>query len=352
MTEGHFNAEMLTLARMSRSMTQDELAENARTTQGRVSKIEHGLLEPDEELVGKFAKVLEYPAPFFFQPGYMQTLPSWFHRKRKHLPRTVLDRVHAEIAIRIRNIAKLLHSTDVKAAQSVPQIDIDDFGGTVADIARYVRQVWAVPRGPIPNLIDLIERAGALVVPCDFGVTEIDAVGMRLQGMPPLMFVNTGAPTDRMRFTVAHELAHLIMHALPNDDMEKQADLFASEFLMPELDIRPHLQRVDLTVLGVLKRVWRVSMASLLVRARQLKAISAAKYTALWKQMSALGFRKREPGELDLSPETPRLLDELFSFHRERLTMSLDDLLGLFTLYEKDYRRLYLPNVQRLRLVG
>jgi len=352
MSEAPFNAEMLTLARMSRSVTQAELAERAGTTQGRVSKIEHGLLEPDAGLVAEFGRVLEYPSSFFFQPGYMQTLPSWFHRKRKHLPRTILDRIHAEIAIRIRNIGKLLQATEIKAEHEIPQIDVDEFNGSITDIARYLRERWGVPRGPIVNLIDLIERAGALVVPCDFGVSEVDAVGMRLQGMPPLMFVNAGAPTDRMRFTVAHELAHLVMHSLPNDDMEKQADLFASEFLMPEIDIRPQLQHVDLTVLGVLKRVWRVSMGALLMRAKQLKVISGSKYTALWKQMSALGFRRREPAELDLSPELPRLLDSLFVFHRERLSMSVSDLLAMFSMYERDYRRLYSSTNHRLRLVS
>lgn len=352
MTDGHFNAEMLTLARMSRSITQADLAEMAGTTQGRVSKIEHGLLEPTGDLVAEFARVLEYPVAFFFQSGYMQTLPSWFHRKRKHLPRTVLERVHAEIAIRIRNIAKLLQSMDAPAQNTVPQIDIDEFGGSVADIARYVRDHWAIPRGPISDLIEVIERAGTLVVPCDFGVSEIDAVGMRLQGMPPLMFVNSGAPTDRLRFTIAHELGHLIMHALPNEEMERQADLFASEFLMPEMDIRHQLLRIDLTVLGVLKKVWRVSMAALLVRAKQLKVITASRYRHLWSQMSALGFRKREPAELDLSPETPRLLEKLFAFHRQQLSMTLDDLLTMFALHERDYRRYYVVNTQRLRLVG
>lgn len=350
--EGRFNAEMLTLARMSRSMTQGELAEQVETTQSRVSKIEHGLLEPTDDLVNEFSRVLEYPPAFFFQHGYMQTLPSWFYRKRKQIPRAILDRVHAEIAIRIRNIAKLLRSTDIQSPRSVPQIDIDEFNGSVQDIARHVREHWEVPSGPIANLIELIEQAGTLVVPCDFGVTEIDAVGMRLQGLPPLMFVNTHAPTDRLRFTMAHELAHLIMHALPNEDMERQADLFASEFLMPELDIRPQLQRVDLTMLGVLKRIWRVSMQALLMRARQLQVITATKYRILWKQMSALGFRSREPGELDLSPENPHLLQSVLSFHMTRLNMSMDDMLKMFRLYEKDYKRLYLTTPQRLRLVS
>lgn len=353
MNDGPFNPEMLTLARMSRTVTQLELAEAAGTTQGRVSKIEHGLLEPTDDLVERFSKVLNYPTAFFFQTGFMQTLPSWFHRKRKHLSKTALERVHAEIAIRIRNIGKLLQSADLKPAFSVPQIDIDEFEGSVEDIARYVRELWGLPRGAIANLLEAVERAGALVVPCEFGVGEIDAVAMRLQGMPPLIFVNASAPTDRLRFSVAHEVGHLIMHALPNDEMEAQADRFAAEFLMPELDIRPQLYGIDLPVLAVLKKVWRVSMAAILVRAQQLKVITAKRAQALWKKMSAMGFRKREPAELDLSPESPRLLNELLSFHREQLGLSVKELLTMFSLYEDDFRRLYTVNTaHRLRLVG
>src|SRR5687767_1011801 len=112
MTATHpFNPEMLTLARMSRGVTQTELAAAVETTQGRVSKIEHGFFEPDDGLVERFAGFLRYPREFFFQPGYINTLPSWFHRKRKQLPQGTLDRIHAEIAIRIRNIVKLLIST-------------------------------------------------------------------------------------------------------------------------------------------------------------------------------------------------------------------------------------------------
>jgi Zn-dependent peptidase ImmA (M78 family) len=198
-----------------------------------------------------------------------------------------------------------------------------------------------------------MERAGVLIVPCEFGVSEIDAVGMRLQGLPPLVFVNGTSPTDRLRFTIAHELGHLVMHALPNDGMEAEADRFASEFLMPEADIRPHLYRIDLPVLAILKKVWRVSMAAILMRAKQLRTIAGAAITRLWKEMSVNGFRTREPAELDLPPEQPRRLSELLVFHRQHLGLSTKDLLTLFTLYEPDYRRLYADHpTRRLRLVG
>lgn len=355
MTSHPFNPEMLTLARMSRGMTQTELATALETTQGRVSKIEHGFFVPDDALVQRMVTTLKYPRDFFFQPGYINTLPSWFHRKRKQLSQTTLGRIHADIAIRIRNIAKLLMATEVKTDLLLPQFDIDEFNGNAEQIARTVRERWALPRGPIPNLVEVFERAGILVVPCDFGATGIDAVGMRIQGMPPLVFMNAAAPMDRVRFTMAHELGHLVMHASPTEDMEKEADRFAAELLMPEYDIKPQLANATLAILSILKRVWRVSMAALLTRAKTLRTITEKKATALWKQMSALGFRTREPAELDLSPEKPRLLREMIDYHTKRLGITEEQLYAMFTLFDFDYRRLYGAMEGRpgtLRLVG
>jgi Zn-dependent peptidase ImmA (M78 family)/transcriptional regulator with XRE-family HTH domain len=354
MTYHPFNPEMLTLARMSRGLTQTELATTIETTQGRVSKIEHGFFVPGDDLVDRFARALSYPREFFFQPGYINTLPSWFHRRRKQLAQTTVDRIHAEIAIRIRNIVKLLMSADVKAVHPVPQFEVEAFDGSVEHVARAVRHQWALPRGPIDNLIEVLERAGVLVVPCDFGATEIDAVGMRLQGMPPIVFINDAAPVDRVRFTVAHELGHLVMHASGSEgDVEKEADRFAAEFLMPEYDIKPQLTNITLAILSVLKRVWRVSMASLLVRAKTLRTITEKRATTLWKQMAALGFKKREPAELDLSPEKPRLLREMIEFHSRQLNMTAEQLLAMFTLLQPDFDRFYAPERRggSLRLV-
>jgi len=341
MTNHPFNPEMLTLARMSRGVTQTELATSVETTQGRLSKIEHGFFVPDDQLIHRLSMALKYPREFFFQPGYINTLPSWFHRKRKHLSQTTLDRIHAEIAIRILNIVKLLMATEIKAVHPVPQFDLDNFEGNVEDIARAVRAQWTLKRGPIDNLVGTLEKAGVLVIPCDFGATEVDAVGMRLQGLPPMVFMNATAPTDRVRFTVAHELGHLVMHSFPTENMEREADRFAAEFLMPEHEIRPQLIDVSLNILAVLKRVWRVSMAALLKRARDLRAITEKRATALWKQISALGYRKREPAELDLAPEHPRLLRGLLEYHSKNLGMTSEQMLKMFVLHQTDFDRFY-----------
>jgi Zn-dependent peptidase ImmA (M78 family) len=155
------------------------------------------------------------------------------------------------------------------------------------------------------------------------------------------MFTNSAMPVDRMRYTVAHELAHLILHSLPRADMESEADRFAAEFLMPEADIKPQLRRVTLELLASLKRVWRVSMAALLRRAHQLHTVSAATYQRMWRIFSANGWRRREPPELDLSPESPSTLKELIRFHREDLGYSPSHLGQILHLLPDEFHRMY-----------
>lgn len=351
--DARFNSQMLTLARHSREMTQTELARKVEVSQATISKIENGLMEPDKELVAKLVKVLEYPAHFFGQPGYARGLPLTFYRTRKRLPRRVEDRINAEISIRTLHVERLVKAAELESDRELPAIDLDEAQATAAEIATMVRQAWGLARGPVPNLVETVEAAGVVVVPCDLGSADVDAIGVRYPGLPPMMFVNVDAPTDRMRFTIAHELGHLVMHTVPNPDMEKEANMFAAEFLMPERDIKPQFRNVELSLLAMLKQVWRVSIQALIHRAWQVGAISKRKYQALFRQISALGFRRREPPELDLPPEEPSLLRQLVVLHRDALQYGMEQLAHLLGLFPHQYRRLYEPEpVRSLRLVA
>ena len=355
-SEAPFNSEMLVLARMAREMTQGELAEAARTTQGRVSKIEHGLQEPPREVVNALARVLAYPSEFFYQRGHIHGLPLRYHRKRSQIPRKTLDRIHAEVMIRTLHVERLLRGVEAQNVREIPEIDVDEYEGAVEEIARAVRAQWQLPRGPIADLVSVLEGAGAMVIPCEFRVSEVDAIGMRLPNLPPLLFVNLSLPTDRLRFTLAHELGHLIMHRLPHPNMEEQANRFAAEFLMPAEDIRPQLYRVSLPALATLKRVWRVAMSALLVRAKNLKTITQRQFVLLWQELGRLGYRRREPAELDLAPENPSLLAGLLKFYVNTLQYDAREfckvLAVLPALFEGWYGRLISSDHRPLQLVG
>jgi Zn-dependent peptidase ImmA (M78 family) len=142
-------------------------------------------------------------------------------------------------------------------------------------------------------------------------------VTFRVPGVPPLVALNSAHPSDRMRFTLAHELGHIVMHRFPTPEMEEEADTFASCFLIPTEDVKPYFagRKVDLRLLAALKPEWRVSMASLVFAAKRCGALSESQATWIWKQFAMHKYRLREPPELDFSREEPRTLGELVSLH-------------------------------------
>ena len=79
-------------------------------------------------------------------------------------------------------------------------------------MADRIRAAWLIPDGAINNLTILVESAGVIIIESDFGTNGIDGTSLWISETPPLIFINKDLPQDRYRFTLAHELGHLIMH--------------------------------------------------------------------------------------------------------------------------------------------
>jgi Zn-dependent peptidase ImmA (M78 family)/transcriptional regulator with XRE-family HTH domain len=339
------NHEMITLARDSRGISQPELAQKMGVNQGWLSRIEGGLRTIQPEQLDKLADILGYPIEFFTQKEtvYGLGISTYFHRKKQKISSRTLKKIHASIFIRTIHIAKLLRGVDIEEMVKFVPFNIDDFDGDAGEVARLVRINWKMNYGPINNVVEVIENAGGIVIPFDFGTNEIDAIYHRTPETPPLFFVNRYSPSDRLRFTLCHELGHAIMHSNTFDPImiEKQAYEFAAEFLMPKRDIYDFLKDLSLEKLMILKQYWKVSMAALLKRAGDIEAITPAKSQQLWKQMSKTGFRKSEPAELNLPYETPSTLKQIIDVYFDELDYNLSDFSKLITLKPKEAELIY-----------
>lgn len=345
------NPEMITLARVSRGLTQAELSRRLSVTQGWLSKVENGLLSVTEESLSRLAEELDYPVTFFVQTErvYGMGTSEMFHRKRASVPDRVLDTVYARINIVRMHIARMLRGVDI-GEWNFPQMDVDEYGSPSA-VAAALRAHWLIPKGPIANVVQVIEEAGGIVIPFDFEGAKIDAISHWVPGLPPLFFVNRNSPGDRLRFTLCHEIGHIVMHTrAPHPDMEAQADEFAAEFLMPERDIRPYLHNLNLSKLAALKLVWKVSMQALAVRADRLGLLTERQKRSLWKQLGP--YRLREPAELDIPIETPYLLDDICKAYLQDMGYTVEEFAQMLHLHEHEACQLYLPHkAPRLRLV-
>lgn len=345
-----FNPDMLRLARDVRETTQGGLAAWSGVTQALISKIENGLTQPSDEVVEKVSTALKFPPSFFFQRERAIGFPPFHYRKRSRLGVKVLNHIGAAINIRRQHIAKLTRSYEMNPLKPVPQIDLDHTGLSPERVAERLREYWMLPRGPIDNVVEVLEQAGAIVIPTRFNTDLMDGLSFRSEGLPPLIFLNRDMPGDRCRFSLAHELAHLVLHTIPSDDqqMEIEAHRFAAAFLMPATDVRPYLSNVKLSSLARVKAYWKVSIKALIKRSYDLKLITNYYYKMLNINYNK-SFSQGEP--IEIPQEKSALLNKIVKYHMDELGYSTEDLADLLCLTEADTRLLYTEG-RKLRIVA
>ena len=329
---------MIILARESRGYTQKQLSEILDVTQGRISRMEGGTLIVPDDLLSQMADKLNYPESFFLEKAYIYPPISPFHRKRKALPKKIQSKIEAEANIQRLHISKLLRATEVPDNAVLFQ-DLDDLDITPSEAAKRLRRHWKMPRGPINNMTQLIEDSGIIVIHRDLGTTLTDGFSVIVTELPPLIFINSNTPGDRLRFTLAHELGHIVMHTVPTPEIEDEANEFAAEFLLPEDDIKPYLMQITFPKLASLKRYWKVSMASLIYRASKLKTLTSNQSRHMWVKYSKNGYRRKEP--IDIPKEKPALLDELIELHISDLKYSISEMCNILMCSHLDYMKLY-----------
>lgn len=339
-----FQPEMVGLRRRMIGMSQADIESETSISQAAISKIEQGLKEPSDDQIERLANALKCKKSFFFQREREYGPPISAHpmyRKKASVGQKVLDKVIAELSVRLGHARTLLQTVDFEPELQIPQYDADDYINRIDEVAAMVRRAWYVPNGPIRNLLEYIERAGILVVLSEMESAKIDGVSYQVPGLPPVIFLNKNMPGDRQRFSLAHELGHIILHRFPSPEMEQQADEFAAALLMPEEDIASELNGMTLKTAAQLKPYWRVSMGALIVRAKTLGKIDQGSYSWLWRQMAIQGYRTREPISLDFPPENPTLIDALFDNLTRNLEYSPDDLESVLHLAYSELCDLY-----------
>ncbi len=341
-----FNSEMLTIARRSRGLNQGQLAKLLSINQSHLSKIEAGLIAIPEDILMKLPKVLGYHQAFFYRADHRVGIEGAiiYHRMRQSISRRLLDKIEAQVNIYRMHISDLLRSVDIEECK-IYSCDIDEYEGP-SNIASTIRASWRLPSGPIQNLVSTVESAGGIVIPYDFGTKQIDGLSQWIPTHPPLFFINTNIPPDRFRMSLAHELGHIIMHAIPRPNMEEEAFEFAAELLTPKRDIGPSLQSLSFYKLADLKSHWGVSMAALIYRAEKLRLLSANQILSLRKQMAP--FRVNEP--VDIPKEEPTLLSSIIGVYLNELGYNISQICSMLSIDEKEFHELYNIRYRHLRL--
>jgi Zn-dependent peptidase ImmA (M78 family)/transcriptional regulator with XRE-family HTH domain len=303
----------LQTARLARGFSLKSLGGLSGISAPTISRIESGKREATEQELHSLAEAVSLPWRALTRSLVSEQLglSAFYHRKLSRAGAKAVRSIESLCMLNAVVIKNLIGMIDTPLNQNFISIDLDDAKGDPSVAANMVRLAWKVPSGPIDDLISLVEKFGCLVIHTDFNIPEMDALYQKIAGAPPIFWVNSRKPLDRVRFSIAHELGHLILHdERPTDNQvaEKQANEFAAAFLMPKSDFQSECpSRLHIPQLIEMKRRWRCSMSAIARRAKDVGRITSDReYTNLMITLSKRGWRKSEP--YPLSGETPRLL--------------------------------------------
>lgn len=305
--------ERLLRARAAAGLSMKALGDLVGVSANMIKKYEHNQNMPSSGVMIKLAKVLSVRSEYFFRPVKVELAGVEF-RKRANTPASVLKKLEADVldqAERWQELANLWPTFPVPKF-SVPQnlpgkiTSLDE----IETFANQVRSAWDLGGKPVLDLIDVLESQGILVI-----ITQVDE-SAKFDGLQatvadqPVIVLSANWPGDRQRFTLAHELGHLLLHGRLSAELneEKACNRFAGSFLLPANAIRQQLgitrHTIEFRELFFLKHEFGLSMRACLYRACDLGIITESIHKLLSMQFSYRGWRKCEPGRVYPQEET------------------------------------------------
>jgi Zn-dependent peptidase ImmA (M78 family)/DNA-binding XRE family transcriptional regulator len=309
-----FRPERLILAREARGLQKKELAERVDLTPSAVSQIERGKIRPAPETLLRLALALRVPPAFFSGPPPVGIAAEDCHfRRLRSATQTEQRRVRASGALILEVVHHLEQLAELPAEEITPLAAQVQTVEEIEAVAERVREAWALGLGPISDVVALLERRGVLPIEVEGHSARLDAFSVWVRGRPVVFLSTEKESASRRRFDAAHELGHLFMHVdvSPGDPgLEKEADAFASAFLLPRATFGAECpRRLSWPHLLELKRRWKVSLAAMVRRGYDLGIYSEATYRRAYMQLNKRGWRENEPEEPLM--ERPRILREV-----------------------------------------
>jgi Zn-dependent peptidase ImmA (M78 family) len=310
-------------ARRIRGLSVSFVAGKIDIRQPRLSELEHSYVaDISEQLIAKLSSVLDFPEPFFsVEPIEAFHLGSLLFRAKSTLTFADAEQL-AEYAIATGEIFSALSEFASSPSIRLPELRL---GASPAEAAEIVRQQFSLgPEEPIDNLTRKAERAGVLAINLAFEAklhSRLDAfscwVGDYIER--PIVVLRSSASWERLRWSLAHELGHAVLHRRQRDgDIEDEANQFANELLVPSAVLNVEWPR-NPTLMSLLpmKEKWGISLQALIQHGYYAGLMDDYRRMSLYKQLSnrkwpdGVRWREREPAHNSRDVELPRMLGKM-----------------------------------------
>jgi Zn-dependent peptidase ImmA (M78 family)/DNA-binding XRE family transcriptional regulator len=321
-------------ARVLSGLSLQNLADklNNKVSRQALHKYEKGAVIPDSEMIQVLCQALSVRPDFFFRETNLVFSDVEF-RKLKKLPAKEENRIIEEVKDKLSRYMELEEILLIQAPFVNP---LKGFGAInsfqqIEEATQQIRTDWKLGLDPIFNSIELLEDNHIKVIEVNGGDNSFDGMQTWVNGSIPVIAINKDKvkSQDRIRFTILHELCHLLLDLkhLPEKQKEKYCHQFAAAMLFPAetafQELGKKRNKLMIQELGLLKRQYGISIQAIIMRAKDLDIISESYCKQFFFYMNQMGWKVNEPVEYLGSEESHRFEQLLFrALGEELISMS------------------------------
>ncbi len=292
-------------ARLMRGLSLQSLSDKMdnKVSKQALHKYEKGTVEPDLDMVQDIAEALELKPDYFYREVSVEIKEIAF-RKLASLSKKEQNRI---IETARDYLSRYLELEQIIGKQPSVKNPLEGFNISgkkdVEKAAQKLREVWKLGTDPLYNVLELLEDHGIKVIELE-GDVSIDGFSTWVNDSIPVIGLNSmkRKSLDRYRFTVLHELAHLLLNLeeFPENEQEKLCHYFAGAMLLPLSAIENELglkrKKVSLEELKAIKKQYGISMQAVVYRLKELSIISGATFSNFFQFMAKNGYKQDESG--------------------------------------------------------
>jgi Zn-dependent peptidase ImmA (M78 family)/DNA-binding XRE family transcriptional regulator len=272
-------------AREAAGLSQEAFAQTLEISRQTLSAIENGRVAIDSTKLIRAAEVLGTTVSSLLE-GEQDRLQLLYRAAEHTAPEPPVRAQFQRFCQSYRELEELVEVAN--ASVTPPEYaffpEVHKNGRSFAkEVARYERERLGLGQlNPVENIFKLLEENGVRILLAPISQPDVFGLSAYSRQFGACVLVNSTRTLERQIFTLAHEYGHLLMHralykdlepsAAPpvNPEMERMANTFAADFLVPELGLRDRVAKNTKGAIGFedvlfLKMHFRVS-AQMLIR--------------------------------------------------------------------------------------
>lgn len=305
-------------ARKLKGLSMQEVADELKVSKQMISKYEKGISMPNSTKLIKLSKLFNLKTDYFFN-SFKVELGEVNFRKKSSFSAKKQDSLKEQIKIKLENYLYIEDTLSIDFSFSNPIEDI--LIRNVEDIEKAVAQLrnnWSIGFDPVHNIIQLLEDKRIKIVEIIDADNKFDGLATFVGDKYPVIVLNGNFPVERKRFSILHELGHLLLNIDEGSQLKEEdiCNKFASEFLAPREILLEEFgvkrKHITFSELVSMQEKYGVSIKAIVYKLKDIGILSESQHISFYKKIK---FNRSLEKEVDQS----RFITPEYSKRFERL---------------------------------